>query len=180
MWSPMAANVKPYRLFFLVAFAISAACATSGAFKRGQQAERREDYDVAVVEYNNVLRKDPDNREAKLSLERAKMRAAAEHYQRGRRFSASGNLEQALIEYELAAEMNPTSSEVQESLQTTKLQLKAKLAVARGGKTELQTVIERTRDMPPAGYDLPTDVKMPGTLMLRDASSRDAFLSVAR
>lgn len=180
MWSPMAANAKRYRLFVIALIAFSGACATANAFKRGEQAERRQDYDVAIVEYNNVLRKDPDNRDAKLSLERAKMRASVDHFQRARRFAAAENLEQALIEYELAAELNPTSSEIQEQLQTTKLQLKAKLAVARGGKTELQTVIERTRDLPPAGYELPNDVKMPGTLILRDASSRDAFLTVAR
>ena len=47
-------------------------------------------------------------------------------------------------------------------------------------RPELQTLIERTRDLPPPGLDLPPDVKMPTSLMFRDASSRDVFLHIAR
>ena len=51
--------------------------------------------------------------------------------------------------------------------------------MAREGKTELQTLIERARDLPPPGLDLP-DVKMPASLTFREASSRDVFTAIAR
>ncbi len=58
--------------------------------------------------------------------------------------------------------------------------MRAKVAVAREGKTELQTLIERTRDLPPPGLDLPAGVKMPASLTFRDASSRDIFTAIGR
>ena len=52
--------------------------------------------------------------------------------------------------------------------------------MAREGKTELQTIIERARDLAPPGLDLPPGVKMPAALTFRDASSRDVFTAIAR
>ncbi len=176
----MAAKGKRQLLAVLGLALITAGCATSAALRRGQLAEQREDYDRAVVEYNNVLRAHPDHTDARLALDRAKLRASNDHFQRGRRLAATGKYEQALVEYELAAELNPTSGDIDEELRNTRAQLRAKVAIQREGKTELQTVIERTRDLPPSGFELPTDVRMPSTLMLRDAASRDAFLTVAR
>ena len=64
---------------FVVAgtLATTLACASSGAMRRGQDAERRQDYDRAVVEYTNRVRQRPNDAEARLSLDRAKIRAAA-------------------------------------------------------------------------------------------------------
>jgi general secretion pathway protein D len=155
-------------------------CAASSALRRGQDAERRQDHDRAVVEYTNALRLRPDDANARLGLERARLRASQDHFQRARRLAATGRFDQALVEFELAAELNPTSGEVEAELRATRNQLKARVAVARDGKTELQALIERARDLPPPGLDLPTDVKMPASLLFRDASSRDVFLSIAR
>ena len=47
------------------------------------------------------------------------------------------------------------------------------MAVQREGKTELESLIERTRNLPPPGLDLPTNVKMPSSLTFRDAGSRE-------
>jgi general secretion pathway protein D len=148
--------------------------------RRGQEAEHRQDYDQAVVAYNNVLRLNPNDTNARLALERAKLRAAAQHFQQGRRQAALGRYDQALIEYELASELNPTSGDIEAELRATRAQLKTKIAVSREGKTELESLIERSRDLPPRGMDLPPDVKLPGTLIFRQASSRDVFLAIAR
>jgi general secretion pathway protein D len=155
-------------------------CAASTALSKGRDAERRREYDVAVVEYAKAARLKPDSVDARTALERAKLRASEEHFQRGRRLAATGKLEEALIEYELALELNPTSSAVDDELRSARNQLRAKINVSRDGRTEIQTLIERTRDLPPPGLDLPQDVKMPTSLVFRDASSRDVFLAIAR
>ena len=54
---------------------MAAGCVTTG-MRAGQLAEQGQDYDRAVVEYTKVLKEHPDNREARLSLDRAKLRAA--------------------------------------------------------------------------------------------------------
>lgn len=159
---------------------LAAGCATSAAMRRGRTAEQRQDYDRAVVEYANALRTHPDHTDARLGLERAKLRAAEGHFLRARRLSATGKLDAALVEYELASELNPAGGDIDDELRSTRNKLRAKVAVAQDGKTELQSLIERTRDLPPPGLDLPTDVKMPTSLSFRDAGSRDVFAAIAR
>ena len=159
---------------------LAGGCAASSAMRRGRDAEHRQDYDRAVVEFTKALRLDPDSADARLGLERAKMRASQDHFVRARRLAAAGKLDDALVEYELAGELNPSSSEIEQELRSTRNKLRARVAVAREGKTDLQTLIERTRDLPPPGLDLPQNVKMPASLTFRDASSREVFMTIAR
>jgi general secretion pathway protein D len=165
----------------LAAFCLLVAgCAASSALRRGRDAELRQDYDRAVVEYTSALRLKPNDTNARLALERARLRASQDHFVRARRLSAVGKFDEALVEYELAAELNPVNGDIEQELRTTRNNLRAKVAVSREGRTELQTLIERTRNMPPPGLDLPTDIKMPAALSFRDASSRDVFTAIAR
>jgi predicted TPR repeat methyltransferase len=85
------ANVTKYASVALAL--LIAGCATAGAMRSGQAAEQLQDYDRAVVEYTKVLRSQPDNRVARQALERAKLRASADHFSRGRRFSTGGRLD---------------------------------------------------------------------------------------
>jgi Ni/Co efflux regulator RcnB len=75
-------------LFLSMAAAVSG-CAASAALRNGRDAERQQDFDRAVVEYTKAVRLNPDDTNARVALERAKLRAATEHFQRGRRFAAS-------------------------------------------------------------------------------------------
>jgi general secretion pathway protein D len=174
-------RVKAATLAALVTVAVfTAACAAATASRRGRDAEFRRDYDRAVVEYTKALRLDPDSGTARSGLERNKARATEEHLQRARRLSAIGKFDEAVVEYGVAAELSPANSTVDEELRTTRNKLRAKVAVTREGKTELQSLIDRTRDLPPPGLDLPQNVKMPGSLVFREASSRDVFTAIAR
>jgi general secretion pathway protein D len=159
---------------------LAAGCAAATAARRGRDAEHVQDYDRAVVEYTKAVRLNPDDIAARSGLERAKLRAAEGHYQRGRRFAAALKYDQALVEYQLASELNPTSGDIDDELRATRNKLRAKVVVAREGKTELQTLIERARDLAPPGLDLPQNVKMPASLTFREASSRDIFSAIAR
>jgi general secretion pathway protein D len=159
---------------------LAGGCATSGALKRAGDAERRQDYDLAVVEYAKALRLRPEDANTRASLERSKLRASEEHFTRGRRLAATGKFDQALVEYQVATELNPSNGNLDQELLATRNKLRAKIAVAREGKTELQTLMERARDLPPPGMDLPAGVKMPASLTFRDASSRDVFTAISR
>ncbi len=155
-------------------------CATSSELRKGQKAEQVQDYDLAVIQYTKALKAKPDNRDIRYALERAKLRAAESHFARGRRHAALGKFDEALVEYQLASELNPTSGDIDRELRETRNKLRTRIAVAREGKTELQTLIERARDLPPPGLDVPTDVTLPDSLAFREASSRDVFISLAR
>jgi general secretion pathway protein D len=167
-------------LFVLVlACLVAGGCAASSATRHGHDAELGRDYDRAVVEYTKAVRLKPNDVGARTALERAKLRASEEHFQRGRRLAATGKFEEALVEYQLASELNPTSGVVEDELRGTRNRLRAKVAVAREGKTELQTLVDRTRDLPPPGLELPQNVRMPA-LQFSDASSQVVFRSIAR
>ena len=109
-WMPLRmANVIKRAFTPVVLACLIAGCATTTALRNGKNAEQLQDYDRAIVEYTKALRSDPDNREARQLLERARVRAAADHFSRGRRFEAGGRLDEALVELQLAAELNPNS-----------------------------------------------------------------------
>ena len=100
------------RALFAAVLAVLAAtgCATSSAYRAGEQAERRQDYDKAVLEYSRALQLHPDDLNARGALQRARLRASAEHLKAGRRLSGRGLEKEALDELRLALDLNPTSS----------------------------------------------------------------------
>jgi general secretion pathway protein D len=159
---------------------LAAGCAASAALSRGREFERRQEYDAAVAEYAQAVRAKPGNTEARLALDRAKLRASLDHFNRGRRLDAVGKFEEALVEYEAAAELNPSSGDVDAAVRETRNKLRSKIAVSRDGKTELQTLIERTRALPAPGLELPENVKMPESLFFSGASSRLVFLAIGK
>jgi len=159
--------------------ALVAGCATTG-LRTGQTAEKNQDYDRAVIEYTKVLKEDPDNRDARLALDRAKLRAALDHYNRGLRFRNGGRLDEALVELQIASELNPASGDIDAALNDVRSQLRTKVAVTREGKTQLETLIERSRDLPPVGLDLPPDAQVPAVLTFSNASARDVFTALGR
>src|ERR1700752_3950472 len=163
------------------ALAFSAACATtSGGLRAGEQAETAGNYDLAVVEYTKAVRTNPNDTNARLALDRAKIRAAQEHAFRARALAGAERYEDALVEYQLASELNPTDATVDEALRDIRQKLRTKIAVTRNGKTELESLIGRARGLPPPGLDLPADAKLPDSLVFSQASSRNVFRSIAQ
>jgi general secretion pathway protein D len=157
-----------------------AGCATGAALRQGQQAERLEDYDRAVVEYTKAVRLSPSNRDARLALDRAKLKAAQAHYARGRRLAAALKDDEALLEFQIASELNPTDADIARALRDARAALRATLASRREDQTELESVIARSRELAPPGLDLPPDITLPDSLVFRDASARQIFTALAR
>jgi len=164
----------------LAAALLVSACAAKSPYHLGQTAERSQEYDRAVVEYTKAVRANPEDHTAKLALDRARLRASEEHFFRGRRLAASERQEDALIEFQVAAELNPSSGDIEAALRETRQKVRARLAASHEGKTELETLIDRTRLLPPPGLDLPADVKLPDSLIFSSASSRMVFMALAR
>jgi general secretion pathway protein D len=163
----------------IVAAVALAACAPA-ALRTGRQAEHFQDYDRAIVEYTKVVRARPDNKEARAALERVRLLASQQHFTRGRRLASAGKPDQALLELQIASELNPTDSGIDAELRSVRNQLRARVAVDHEGKTELETLIARTRNLPPPGLDLPEDVKLPASLIFSEAPSRVIFTAIAK
>ena len=175
------ADISAARLIVAVCCAgLMAGCASSAALRNGHAAERADDFDRAVVEYTRAVREHPDNKDAQLSLERARLRAAELHFSRGRRLAATGKLDDALLELQIAAELNPASGEVDSELRRARTALRNRVPVSEDGRTRLETLVEKSRDFQPSGLELPHDTKLPESLVFRDASARDVLTSIAR
>ena len=168
-------------MWLVAASLVAAGCATGSAMRDGRAAERADDYDRAVVEYTKAVKADPDNLDARLALDRAKLRASELHFARGRRLYATGKFEESLVEMQLASELNPGSGEIDSELRRTRVGLRNKLAVPIDGKTRLESLVDRSREMQPAGLELPQDVMLPSSAMVfRDAGVRDVLTVMAR
>lgn len=173
-------GLRAASLLALLALGAASGCATSGAFQAGVQAERNELYDDAVVSYTQAAIERPNDVEVRAALQRARVRAAEDHFAKGRRLHGLGRYDEALVELQLALDMNPASGDIDQLLRDTRLQQRTKLTVERDGRTQLESVIARARELTPAGQDLPEDVTMPDSLVFRDAGSRDVFSSLAQ
>jgi general secretion pathway protein D len=168
--------------FLLAVIATLAACASSGrgSLRVANNAEATQNYDLAVAEYTKLVRANPNDRTARQGLERAKLRAAQDHFARARRLTATGNLEEALVEYQLASELNPSDGDIDHELQDTRKQLRAKVAVRDDGKTRLESLIAQSLAAPLPGATLPAGLKLPDTLVFRDAGSRDVYSAIGK
>jgi general secretion pathway protein D len=145
-----------------------------------RSAEAAQNYDLAVAEYTKLLGDNPNSREARLGLERAKLRASQDHFSTARRLAATGNTEEALVEYQLAAELNPGNADIDRELQDTRSQLRAKVAIREDGKTRLESLIAQSLSAPLPGAALPADAKLPESVVFRDANTRDVYSAIGK
>ena len=173
-------GINRLALFAFAAALAGSACATTSGMRAGQQAEVNQDYDQAVIEYTKVLRESPNDAEARRALQRAKLRAAQDHLTRGRRLAANARLDEALVELQAAYELNPSSADIEDALRTVRTQQRNKIAVSKEGKTQLETLVDRARELPVAGGQLPADVRLPASLTFPNASARTIYLSIGR
>ena len=138
-----------------------ASCATTpDAYKIGQLAEQREDFDQAIVAYTQAQVADPDDKEVAIVLKRAKLRGSAQHLAKGRRLAGGGKYEEALVEFQLALELNPANADAETAVRETRTALRTKMAVRKDGGTQLESLISRARALPMQGRELP-EVTLP-------------------
>jgi general secretion pathway protein D len=175
-------GARSSRFHLLIAALLAATVAGCGApkaYRVGQAAEQRDDFDQAIVAYTQARAASPDNREIAHALARAKLRASQQHYARGRRLAGAGKYEEALVEYQLALELNPANGDVETAVRETRVALRARMAVRRDGVTQLESLITRARTLAPEGRELP-ELTLPDSVVFRDAGSRDVFTSIGR
>ena len=144
----------------------TAGCATSGAFRAGENAERLQDYDRAVLEYQKAVQGAPDNVQYRRALERARMRASNDHTNMARRLSGRGLYNEALQEYRLSLELNPNAPGVAEEIQDLE-------ARRQKGAASLQEAKAHARERALPGLDLSPEAQQPLGLVFRGASLRE-------
>jgi len=177
---PRRPSLRLASVALIAALALAGGCASSRSLAGARSAEARQDYDAAVAEYTRLLKQSPGNTDARLGLERARLRASQDHLSRARRLVASGSLDEALIELQIASELSPANGDIQNELRLVRQQARTQVAVREDGKTRLETLIDQSRIAPLPGSDLPADIALPDTMVFRDASTRDILAAIAQ
>jgi general secretion pathway protein D len=101
---------------FLTATLMS--CAGSQAFQRGERFSQSGEWDLAVKEYRDANRRNPQDIEFRSALLRAEETAANHHYKRARSFLKERKLDQAITELQQAIYLNPTNVAIQSALKS--------------------------------------------------------------
>ena len=91
----------------LAAVALVVGCGSSRAFKQAEVESRRENWDKAVLGYSKALALDPGNTRYSVSLERAKLRASAQHFNKGMRYLRAHQWDLAVAEFQQTLLLNP-------------------------------------------------------------------------
>jgi general secretion pathway protein D len=111
-------KMKKIGMLMLTMVVLLGGCAGSRAFQRGDQHAKDGEWDLAVKEYRDALKSNPQDIEYRSALLRAEETAANQHYKRARNFLKERKLDQAIIELQQAIYLNPTNSAIQGALKT--------------------------------------------------------------
>jgi general secretion pathway protein D len=85
-------------------------------YKRGQNAEAREDFDAAVQNYQKAYSMVPKNQNFRAAYYRVRFTDAAMHVTKGRNLDAAGDEQGALTELLRAAEIDPSNEAAQQEI----------------------------------------------------------------
>jgi general secretion pathway protein D len=125
---------------FLLAFAALAAVplqaqSANTLFKRGENAEAKEDYDTAFNDYQQAATKAPKDLAVRTALARVRVTDSAVHLTKGRKLVQAGDEQGALVELLHAAEIDPGDEAAQQEI--AKLRLKHGEAAPPGSENNL-------------------------------------------
>jgi general secretion pathway protein D len=152
-----------------------AGCATSSAFRAGERAERRQDFDRAVLEYSKAVQDHPNNLDYRKGLQRARLRASEEHTVAGRRLLNRGLYKEALDELKLALDLNPTSSTLRRDIESAEAQRRANAPAPT-----VDQMKDRTRERSLPGLVLGPGAQEPLGISFRNASLRETYQALGK
>jgi general secretion pathway protein D len=165
----------------VVVAALLAGCATTGAgsaFRRGEEAAEREMWDHAVLSYAKAVSLEPGNSRYKVALARAKLRAAAAHFDRGRRYLESGQLDLAIDELQETVVLDPSNQyalvELQKALEERERRQRAPSAMDQA-KAE---AARQAAELGPPKLDPASNV--PLVLRFPDSTVGEVYESLAK
>src|SRR5215475_12855214 len=121
-----AAAVAVFFLGCIASFSPSArAQSAKSLWKQAQNAEEKEDYDVAYQDYKRAWEKDPKNLRYKTGYERTRVSAAALHIKHGQKLRDQGDNTGALTEFLHALEIDPSNELAQQEIRATREKMNA-------------------------------------------------------
>ncbi|MBZ5640622.1 MAG: hypothetical protein LAO51_17940 [Acidobacteriia bacterium] len=116
--------MRTYRaVAIVVAGAFLFGCAAQNAYRRAESESQRENWDQAVLGYSKALALDPGNTRYSVALERAKLKASADHFEKGKRYASAGQWDLAVAEFQQTLLLNPGNQHADTELGRALVQL---------------------------------------------------------
>jgi general secretion pathway protein D len=123
-------------VLLMVLAALPAMASTASAlYKKGQNAEIRQDYVAAYSYYLRAYNLKPENLSYRIATLRTRFEAGAQLVDRGRQLRDQGKLTEALAEFQKAATTDPSSLIAREEIRRTQAMIEA------AGKTQTSDAI---------------------------------------
>jgi general secretion pathway protein D len=154
-------------------------CAAKSAFKKGESAARRGDWDAAVVHYTRAAHEAPDNIEYRMALQRALSELSAAHLKKGRQHLAAEELEQAIGEFDKASGFDPSNQLAQDLLQSTREKLR-KREEMRQETAEFESRRRRAQQLLAPEPQLEPSSEAPINIKFADTSLQKIFEALSQ
>ena len=116
-------------------------------FRKGEDAEARQNYEAAYDDYREAYESKPKDARYRAAYERMRFLAGASHVHRGQLLREAGKLEEAMAEFQKAAQIDPSSFIAQQEIkQTQRLIDQAKSPVPRASKRPRSSLARRIEE----------------------------------
>jgi general secretion pathway protein D len=160
--------------------AAGAGCAAHWAYRQGQEASDKNDWDLAVARYTRALEKDPKNIRYKIALENARIQASRYHYDEAKKHVAANDFDKAAAELEIASKYDPANRSAADDLAIARERIRKHEEELRA-RAEFDQMKARAQ----ATARLPVPVlsprsPVPITMRFEEASLQKIFESLAR
>jgi general secretion pathway protein D len=135
-------------------------------YKKGQDAEARQNYEQAYDDYKQAFDLKPKDLRYRAAFERLRFLAGASHVHRGQLLREAGKLPEALAEFQKAAEIDPSSPIAQQEVrQTQKMIEQAKTASPPRSQASPPGALQKRLEQAGGAVELAPIANVPITLM---------------
>ena len=165
--------------WIVVLTVILGSCATYRYSRQAEEAMTGDNWDAAVYYLLEALAADPGNIKLKMDLQRARTRAAEEHFRRGMGFKEAGELARARTELELAVQLDPTHQYAETEL--AKVRKDLEILAQEGGAAKLEQAKKAAREMKVKPPILTPETAEPMTLAFPNpVNVKDIYNAIAK
>ncbi|MGO9273991.1 MAG: hypothetical protein ACLQOO_27775 [Terriglobia bacterium] len=139
-------DTRLYLVGMLAMLCVGCSGGASSAYRDGEKAELRKDYDTALVDYEKAAKQHPDDSRYLIAEKKARDAASFYHLKQGRRLLEGGWPDQAAGEFQKAAAIDPSNDA---ALQELARVLAKKAAAKKEHEKELKQAL-KTEEAPPS------------------------------
>src|SRR2546422_1842170 len=161
--------IRPAAIILLVvAISLSAAASANSLFKKGKDAEARQNYEQAYEYYKQAYDLKPKDLAYRAAYERLRFYAGASHVKRGQLLRDSGKLDEALAEFQKAVEVDPSSPIAQQEIRRTQQMIDAAKAPGPKAAAPAPSGLQQRVQEAQGPVELATISNIPITLKLTE------------